>query len=364
MSLTDVAPAAVAPADLAEEAIALVRRWLSESRAEPVDAAATRLAGVLRDPSGLAFTVGFVDGVVRPEDLRVAARNLAALPPLVPGFLPLHLKAAIRLGALAAPILPRVVVPAARTALRSMVRHLIVDASDRKLGGAISAIRGRGDGIRLNVNLLGEAILGKTEAARRLEGTRRLLARDDVDYVSIKVSSTVAPHTPWAFDAAVADAVSALRPLYRVAKETGTFLNLDMEEFKDLDLTLAVFETLLGEAEFAQVEAGIVLQAYLPDALAAMIRLQEWAAARVASGGAPIKVRVVKGANLPMERVDAEVHDWPLATWSSKQATDASYKAVLDYALRPEHTAHVRIGSPGTTSSTSPSRGCSPNGAA
>ncbi|WP_022879738.1 bifunctional proline dehydrogenase/L-glutamate gamma-semialdehyde dehydrogenase [Microbacterium sp. B19] len=344
MSLTDVTRSEVAPADLADEAVALVRRWLAESRDEPVDAAATRLAGVLRDPNGLAFTVGFVDGVVRPEDLRVAAANLAGLAPLVPGFLPLHLKAAIRLGALTAPLLPRVVVPAARTALRSMVRHLIVDASDRRLGDAIAAIRGRGEGIRLNVNLLGEAILGKKEAARRLEGTRRLLARDDVDYVSIKVSSTVAPHTPWAFDAAVADAVSALRPLYRVAKETGTFLNLDMEEFKDLDLTLAVFETLLGEPEFHGLEAGIVLQAYLPDALAAMIRLQEWTAARVASGGAPIKVRVVKGANLPMERVDADVHDWPLATWPSKQATDASYKAVLDYALRPERTAHVRIG--------------------
>ncbi|CAH0242334.1 bifunctional proline dehydrogenase/L-glutamate gamma-semialdehyde dehydrogenase [Microbacterium sp. Bi128] len=344
MSLTDVVPTDVAPADLADDAVALVRRWLVESRSEPVDAAATRLAGVLRDPDGLAFTVGFVDGVVRPDDLRVAAGNLSRLAPLVPGFLPLHLKAAIRLGALTAPILPRVVVPAARTALRSMVRHLIVDASDRRLGAAIAAIRGRGEGIRLNVNLLGEAILGRKEAARRLEGTRRLLARDDVDYVSIKVSSTVAPHTPWAFDAAVADAVSALRPLYRVAKETGTFLNLDMEEFKDLDLTLAVFETLLAEPEFHDVEAGIVLQAYLPDALAAMIRLQEWAAARVASGGAPIKVRVVKGANLPMERVDADVHDWPLATWPSKQATDASYKSVLDYALRPERTANVRIG--------------------
>jgi RHH-type proline utilization regulon transcriptional repressor/proline dehydrogenase/delta 1-pyrroline-5-carboxylate dehydrogenase len=344
MSLTDVTRSEVAPADLADEAVALVRRWLAESRDEPVDAAATRLAGVLRDPNGLAFTVGFVDGVVRPEDFRVAAANLAGLAPLVPGFLPWHLKAAIRLGALTAPLLPRIVVPAARTALRSMVRHLIVDASDRRLGDAIAAIRGRGEGIRLNVNLLGEAILGKKEAARRLAGTRRLLARDDVDYVSIKVSSTVAPHTPWAFDAAVADAVSALRPLYRVAKETDTFLNLDMEEFKDLDLTLAVFETLLGEPEFHGVEAGIVLQAYLPDALAAMIRLQEWTAARVASGGAPIKVRVVKGANLPMERVDADVHDWPLATWPSKQATDASYKAVLDYALRPERTAHVRIG--------------------
>ena len=121
-------------------------------------------------------------------------------------------------------------------------------------------------------------------------------------------------------------------------------MNLDMEEYKDLDLTIAVFTALLDRPELAQLSAGIVLQAYLPDALAAMIRLQEWAAARVAAGGAPIKVRVVKGANLPMETVDAELHGWPLATWGTKQETDASYKAVLDYALRPEHAKAVRIG--------------------
>jgi RHH-type transcriptional regulator, proline utilization regulon repressor / proline dehydrogenase / delta 1-pyrroline-5-carboxylate dehydrogenase len=92
------------------------------------------------------------------------------------------------------------------------------------------------------------------------------------------------------------------------------------------------------------LSAGIVLQAYLPDALSAMISLQSWAAARRARGGAGIKVRLVKGANLPMERVDASVHGWPLATWSSKQDTDTNYKRVLDYALHPARIANVRVG--------------------
>src|SRR5690625_6411638 len=75
-----------------------------------------------------------------------------------------------------------------------------------------------------------------------------------------------------------------------------------------------------------------------------MMESQQGAAASVDRGGAPIKVRVVKGANLPMEKVDAEQRNWPLAPWGSKQETDASYKAVLDYALRPEHTRSVHIG--------------------
>jgi RHH-type transcriptional regulator, proline utilization regulon repressor / proline dehydrogenase / delta 1-pyrroline-5-carboxylate dehydrogenase len=337
----------VVDAALADDAVALARRWLEASRNEPVDASARRLAGVLRDPNGLAFTVGFVDGVIRPEDPRAAARHLASLVPIIPRFLPLPLRAAVRTGAIVGKVLPGVVVPVAQASLRRMVRHLVVDASERRLGPALRQIRRTRQNARLNINLLGEAILGEDEAARRVEGTRALLARDDVDYVSIKVSSTVAPHDPWSFDRAVADAVEALVPLYRLARTARggpKFLNLDMEEYKDLDLTLAVFTTLLDRPEFHDLEAGIVLQAYLPDALSVMVRLQEWAAARVARGGAPIKVRVVKGANLPMEQVDAELHGWPLATCGSKQESDASYKAVLDYALRREHTAAVRIG--------------------
>ena len=117
-----------------------------------------------------------------------------------------------------------------------------------------------------------------------------------------------------------------------------------MEEYRDLDLTIAVFTAILDRPELLGLEAGIVLQAYLPDALSAMMRLQEWSAERRAKGGAGIKVRVVKGANLPMERVEASLHDWPLATWGTKQDTDTNYKRVLDYALRPERIDNVRIG--------------------
>jgi RHH-type transcriptional regulator, proline utilization regulon repressor / proline dehydrogenase / delta 1-pyrroline-5-carboxylate dehydrogenase len=331
---------------LAEQAIALVREWLEAAKAEPVDPAAARLAGLLRDENGLSFTVGFVDKVVRPEDYRVAAASLRELSADVPKFLGAGWSTLVKLGGFFAPLLPGVVVPIARKVLRNMVGHLIVDATDARLGHAIAHLR-KDDTIRLNLNLLGEAVLGREEAGRRLEGTLALLRRPDVDYVSIKVSATVAPHTPWAFDEAVTDATEALRPLYRAAVADGTFINLDMEEYKDLELTIAVFTKLLDEPEFAHLEAGIVLQSYLPDALSAMMRLQAWASQRVARGGSPIKVRVVKGANLPMEKVEAESRDWPLTTWPTKQATDASYKAVLNYALRPEHVKAVRIGAAG-----------------
>ncbi|WP_248703522.1 bifunctional proline dehydrogenase/L-glutamate gamma-semialdehyde dehydrogenase [Curtobacterium sp. MWU13-2055] len=329
---------------LADQSVALVRQWLAEAESFPVDGSAKQLAGVLADPAGLDFAVGFVDGVVRPEDLAVAARKLRQIAPGAPGFLPAAMRGLVRLGGGMAPVLPGVVVPIARRVLRGMVGHLIVDATDSKLGPAIAKIKR--DGVRLNVNLLGEAVLGEREAARRLEGTHKLLARDDVDYVSIKVSSTVHPHSPWAFDHAVDDIVEQLRPLFeRAAASTpAKFINLDMEEYKDLDLTIAVFTKLLDEPAFLGLEAGIVLQAYLPDALAAMEQLQEWSAARRGRGGAGIKVRLVKGANLPMEQVEASVHGWPLATWHTKQDSDTNYKRVLDWALTPSRIENVRVG--------------------
>ncbi|MGP5317903.1 MULTISPECIES: proline dehydrogenase family protein [Micrococcaceae] len=334
----------ISPRDLADEAIELVRHWLTEGSKQPVDSSARQLAGVLKDPQGLDFTVGFVDGVIRPEDLQVAARNLRALAPKVPSFLPWYMRSAVALGGAMAPVLPGVVIPVARRVLREMVGHLIVDATDAKLGPAIEKIQQKD--VRLNINLLGEAILGEKEAGRRLAGISRLLRRPDVDYVSVKVSSSVAPHNHWDFDAAVGNIVDQLTPLYRQARDSSPrkFINLDMEEYKDLDLTMAVFKRLMALPEFKDVEAGIVLQAYLPDALPAMIELQEFAAERVASGGAPVKVRLVKGANLPMEIMEADIHGWPAATWHSKQATDTSYKAVIDYALRPEHIANVHLG--------------------
>ncbi|RLP71516.1 aldehyde dehydrogenase family protein [Mycetocola manganoxydans] len=329
---------------LATDAVSLARKWVDESAGATVDPAAQRLAEVLKDPNGLAFTVGFVDGVMRPEDLFVAGYNLQRVAKLTPAFLPWYLRAAITAGGILGPVMPWVVIPVARKVLRGMVGHLVVDATPAKLGPAIEHLRQEGS--RLNLNLLGEAVLGDAEAAKRLHGTRNLLARDDVDYVSIKVSSIVSQLSMWAFDDAVDRVVERLTPLYELAASSPTekFINLDMEEYRDLDLTVAAFMRILDQPQLKGLEAGIVLQAYLPDALAAMQTLQDWAAERVASGGAPIKVRLVKGANLAMEGVDAAIHDWPTAPYDSKQDTDANYKRVLMWALTPERTRNVRVG--------------------
>ena len=333
---------AVASAPLAEQAVELARRWVIEAAAADIDPAAERLAGVLQDADGLPFTLGFVDGVMRPESLGAAASQLHRIAPIVPEFLPWYLRGAVRLGGSVAPILPTPVVPIARRVLREMVGHLVIDARPAKLGPAIAKLRE--SGARLNLNLLGEAVLGEGEAKRRLDGIHDLIRRPDVDYVSVKVSAIISHISMWAFDEVVDAVVTRLLPLYLTAAADGTFINLDMEEYRDLDLTIAVFTRILEDPRLSGLEAGIVLQAYLPDALPAMQELTAWARERVEHGGAPIKVRLVKGANLAMEQVEARMHGWTPATYDTKLDTDANYLRCLDWALRPQNTVAVRLG--------------------
>lgn len=331
---------------LADESVELVRSWLARAAAlhRRPDASSERLAGVLKDPKGPAFALGFVDRVARPEDLSIAAKNFRELSSDVPGFLPPVLTFLIKVGGFWAPILPGVVVPIARWALKTLIGHLIIDASEAKLPRSLRHLKRKGD--QLNINLLGEAVLGDAEADRRLAGVGQLIARDDVDYVSVKVSAISSQLSMWAYDQTVERVVARLLPLYHQAAATTppTFINLDMEEFKDLDMTIDVFTRVLSDPGLKAYTGGIVLQAYLPEALEAMKKVSAFATARHKAGGAPLKVRVVKGANLQMEQVDAALHDWPLAVLPSKKASDTNYKRVLEWALTPQRTKALRIG--------------------
>ena len=331
---------------LADESVELVRQWLAQAARlhRKPDPSSRRLADLLKDPDGPAFALGFVDRVLRPEDLKVAAANLRELGGNPPAFLTGVLRLLVQLGAVFAPILPAIVVPIARIALKSLISHLIIDASDKTLAGALMRLTKKGD--QLNINLLGEAVLGHQEAAKRLDGVSRLIDRTDVTYVSVKVSSVVAQLQMWNYDYTVKRVVETLVPLYQKAATTSppTFINLDMEEYRDLEMTLDVFQRVLSRPGLETYHAGIVLQAYLPEALDAMQRLNAFASARVKAGGAPIKVRVVKGANLQMEQVDSAIHDWPLAVLPSKQESDTNYKRVLEWSLTKERTKAIRIG--------------------
>ena len=145
-----------------------------------------------------------------------------------------------------------------------------------------------------------------------------------------------------------------LRQLYRAAikhryhRSNGTlvpkFVNLDMEEYRDLQLTVALFRKVLDEPEFHSLEAGIVLQSYLPDSFLLQQELTIWAMQRHLQGGAPIKIRIVKGANFAMEKVESALRLWPQAPYLCKEEVDANFKRMVAYGCQKEHARAVHLG--------------------
>lgn len=340
--------------ELVEPAIALVSSWLVRGDAATTKSEhriADQLRGVIEDEAGVSFAMKFVDRVIRPEDHAVAAHQLSQLVAgqELPDFLSPIDRILLQAGARLAPLIPGIVMPLAVRRMRQLVGHLVVDAEPAPMAKHLGARRQ--EGFRLNVNLLGEAVLGDGEADRRFAAASKLLQQPDVDYVSVKVSAVVSQLNPWAFDDSLQRVVERLRPLFTDAAATAppTFVNLDMEEYHDLELTMAVFMQLLDEPELHTVDAGIVLQAYLPDSFCALQKLVAWANARrnrVVAGrmGGEVKIRLVKGANLAMERVDSAIHGWDLAPYRSKAETDANYKRCLDWVVTPERLSGVRVG--------------------
>ncbi len=344
--MTDVDTGDGAAMKVAEELAATLLVDAGSRRSHREVAQAARMTRLLSDPDGLGLVLALTDEVLRIHDPKRAALVLGELVQGDLGRMGLGRldRAALGVGSRLAASLPSAVIPAVRERVRREMSGVILPASRRRL--ARHAAHRRRQGIRLNVNVLGEAVLGEEEAGARLRRVTEVLSDRAVDYVSVKISSVCSQLDVLAFDLEVERIAERLRQLYDTAQRyrPAKFVNLDMEEYRDLDLTLAVFRKVLDEPPYERTGAGIVLQAYLPDSLPALEELCAWARSRHARSGGWIKVRVVKGANLAMERVDAEIHGWPAAPFATKDETDANYKRMIEVALDRLNDPAVQVG--------------------
>ncbi len=331
---------------MAVELAAELLREANRGRKWSERAQARQMAGMMDDAAGKAFTFAMADQVFRAPTAAREARRFRDLVDDygVPQYLPLGARVAMRAGELVSAAAPDVVMPLVAEKMRRESAAVILPAEEEKLRRHLE--KRRRAGMRMNLNQLGEAVLGEEEAHHRLEANLARLADPDTDYISVKISAIFSQIHLVAAAETLQEIKKRLRLLYRAAMKPAQpkFVNLDMEEYRDLRLTCDAFRQVLDEPEFAKLEAGIVLQAYLPDAWPVQQELNAWALRRVDAGGAGIKIRIVKGANLAMEKVDAEIHDWPLAPYGSKVEVDANFKRMLHEGCRPENARAVRLG--------------------
>ncbi|MBO4486769.1 MAG: bifunctional proline dehydrogenase/L-glutamate gamma-semialdehyde dehydrogenase, partial [Bacteroidaceae bacterium] len=243
-------------------------------------------------------------------------------------------------------------VPIVKWRLRRDTSRVIIDAARPKLTKHL-ATRFQED-IGQNVNLLGEVVVGDGEADKRYYSYLEALKEPDINYISVKISGIYAQTHALNYKESIPELMRRMSELYQTAidypyvdhegNKRAKFVNLDMEEYKDAHLTMKVFKDVLSLPQFKNYEAGIVVQAYLPDAWHFQSELLEFAHKRVAEGGSPIKMRIVKGCNLDMENIVSDLRGWPNPVRPDKTEVDANYLHVIERGLLPENAKVLHIG--------------------
>ncbi len=312
------------------------------------------IASLMEDRNSKLFFTEITDQCFRSNHASRIADQLRFLIHKrgIPKGLPLLIGVELRAFSMFSRAVPTFLVPLAKQAIRKEVASVVIPGEPSALKAYLK--KRTLEGFRVNLNHLGEAILGEGEAEDRLRQNIEDLKQPEIEYISVKISSICSQINLLAFNETLELLADRLRKLYRTAmantfeysdgERVPKFVNLDMEEYRDLALTVALFQKVLDEPEFFHHSAGIVLQSYIPDSFTYQQKLTKWAIERQKRGGAPIKIRIVKGANLGMERVEASLHGWPQAPFSHKYEADANFKKMLLYGCDPMHASAVYLG--------------------
>jgi len=236
--------------------------------------------------------------------------------------------------------------------LRQDISSIVIQGEDPVLSKHMAARKK--EGTRVNINVIGEIVLSEQEANKRAKKYVKLLENPDIDYLSIKISNLFSQIIPHAHEHNVEKLSVQIEKVYSAALENCyidakgveqyKFVNLDMEEYRDIETTIDVFKKVLSYEKYQKLPAGIVIQTYLPDAMINIQNLYEWAKQRVENGGAAIKIRIVKGANQEMELTEASLRGWPSVTYNSKAESDANFKIAMDFLLSPDVAPYVHTG--------------------
>ncbi|EGB5535073.1 aldehyde dehydrogenase family protein [Campylobacter upsaliensis] len=241
---------------------------------------------------------------------------------------------------------PNLSVPFFISHLRNDTKAMVLDADENFLAPHITK-RKNEQNITLNVNLIGEEVLGEAESQYRMQKYEEALKSSYITYISIKITTIFSQINIIDFDYSKDEVVKRLDKLYALALEeqnrqgVSKFINLDMEEFRDLELTVAAFMESVSKFD---IKAGIVLQAYIPDSYEYLKKLLAFSKERVLKGMQPIKIRFVKGANMESEETIASQRGWELPTFERKIDTDSNYNKMLDLVLEDENYKYINVG--------------------
>ena len=247
-------------------------------------------------------------------------------------------------------LLGRLLAWQARSNARRMARKFIAGSNVAEAIDAIQAMRTRR--LAFTIDLLGEATITEAEADHVQKQYLDLLAgltravntwpeepaidRDDRGpiprvNVSVKLSALYSQFDPIDPEGTSRAVCRRLRPILALARQTGAFVNFDMEQYSYKDVTLRIFKDILTEPAFRDwPHVGIAIQAYLKDTERDLVELLDWAKH---TRGTPVWVRLVKGAYWDYETVVSAQQGWPVPVFTQKWQSDANYEKLSEFLL-------------------------------
>jgi RHH-type proline utilization regulon transcriptional repressor/proline dehydrogenase/delta 1-pyrroline-5-carboxylate dehydrogenase len=342
---------------IVEESVSQAENWQERANAllQPEEKRRYRqLARLVANTHDKAIVTALIDQCFRSGNERRVADQICHILTAhgIPRFFSLPEKALIHLFMRAGRFLPSRTVPRIIAKMRADSRHVIISGERASLGAYLH--QRRADGLRVNVNHLGEEVLGEQEALAHMNTYLADLRNPAIESIAVKISTICAQIHPLPFAQTITRISERLSILYREAavqtylRPDGTrvpkSVTLDMEAYRDLGLTAAAFMQTLERPEFKNFFAGMALQAYLPDSFGMLQEITAWAQRRVDAGGSPVKVRIVKGANMEMELLESSLNGWPLAPYDNKLDVDANWKRMVAFGMEPDHIRGVRLG--------------------
>ncbi|PPG01274.1 1-pyrroline-5-carboxylate dehydrogenase [Pseudoclavibacter sp. RFBI5] len=341
-------------------ALATLRGWREQlaasdaQRAAAVEAASSararrradttsELDRVLSGPDGADFLRSLIDDVIRPDDAIAAGNGLGDLAPKLPASLSPGTKRAFQLGAFAGPGVPWLAVPLMRRATSAFFGDDTVRNVPAEISVATERAASRGAVPR--IRLLGDAVLGERGSNASLETYTQLLAAGQVRELELRVADIEAQPALWDFDGTLERVVFKLAALGRAALTAPTppLIMLRTQSSADLELTVQAFMRAFEQEELRGLHVGISLPAQFPETTGLLRRIGGWAHMRREDLGSDITVAITRDANHELERADAVINGWRLATYASEADVDANFARLLDEALAIDHAAAFRV---------------------
>lgn len=250
---------------------------------------------------------------------------------------------------------------AVKNGARQMAAQMI---AGRDPGEAIQHLkRIRSSGMAYTIDLLGEYCLSETDAHTYLQRyfdtlrvlgpqvcawpeSRELIAghigEKEKFEISVKLTALYSQTSPLNFDRSVGILADRLAQIAAQARQSQAALCVDAEDMTSNPVIYATFKKVFASPEFIDFpRPGIVVQAYSPQAEKILDDLFRFSAVR----GAPISVRLVKGAYWDAETVRSLQNSSPSPLFAEKRQTDRFYEYLTRKLLDRSSDCYPAFGS-------------------